>query len=225
MKLIHLANGLFLALAAEPAIAATIAGPLYNPANGHIYHLLAYSTWMAAESEAMTLGGHLTTINDAAENQWVYDTFIPLARAHDPGLQGSVQLWIGLTDAALEGTFTWASGEPVLFTNWDVYQPNSRGGIQDYVHMRGPVAESPAFQRPGFWNDFSDTARTEDPRSGYFGVVEIVPEPSSLALLACGVLGSLTLRTGRHEWRQRRSATKPNCCTSTRCPQFWGAWS
>ena len=37
-----------------------------NPANGHLYSLLDTATWTASEAEAIALGGHLVTINDAA---------------------------------------------------------------------------------------------------------------------------------------------------------------
>src|SRR6476619_1362742 len=50
-------------------------GPIVNPANGHTYYRLTQSNWSAAESQAISLGGHLATINDAAENDWVATTF------------------------------------------------------------------------------------------------------------------------------------------------------
>jgi hypothetical protein len=176
------------ALSATRAFCGTIAGPIIRPDTGHAYYLLAFNNWTASEAEAITLGGHLVTINNADENQWVYDTFIPLAGSHDPIFQGRVELWIGLTDANEEGVFTWASGEPISYTHWDVMQPNN--AFQDYVQIRGPISRFTATSHPGFWNDFNDVATTVDPYVGYFGVVEIIPEPSSLHLIVAGLLGS-----------------------------------
>lgn len=39
-----------------------------NPNNGKTYHLLAAGTWTAAEGTAVSLGGHLATIDDATES-------------------------------------------------------------------------------------------------------------------------------------------------------------
>ena len=64
-----------LVIAAASAKGDIIAGPIVNPANGHSYYFLSQNTWTGAEAEAVTLGGHLVTINNAAENQWVDDTF------------------------------------------------------------------------------------------------------------------------------------------------------
>src|SRR5437867_3069965 len=63
-------------------------GPIVNPANGHMYYRLTQSTWTAAESEAVGLGGHLATINDANENEWVASTFGSPTEAW--------RIWIGL---------------------------------------------------------------------------------------------------------------------------------
>src|ERR1051326_2188027 len=52
-----------------------IAGPFTNPGNGHSYLLLDAATWKDSEAEAVTLGGHLATIRNHAEEQWVVHTF------------------------------------------------------------------------------------------------------------------------------------------------------
>jgi hypothetical protein len=67
----------FIWLGAASANAASfIGGPVVNPANNHLYYLLDTTGWVESEDFAVnSLDGHLVTINDAAENQWVFDTF------------------------------------------------------------------------------------------------------------------------------------------------------
>lgn len=58
-----------------------------KPNNGHIYTVTPEPmTWANAEVFARSLGGHLVTINDAAEQAWLQSRF------------NSQQYWIGLTD-------------------------------------------------------------------------------------------------------------------------------
>ena len=116
-----------------------------NPANGHLYILLDQSNWTDAEAEAVLLGGHLATIDDAAEDSFVFDTFSTFG-----GLSRS--LWIGLNDRASEGVLEWSSGAPVGYVNFDSSEPNNGGvGGEDCVDILGP---STAPQHiPGRWND------------------------------------------------------------------------
>ena len=163
------------ALSVVAAQATIISGPVTNPSNGHSFLLLANSSWTSAEAEAISLGGHLATVRNAAENQWMIDTFT---------LFGSQNrsFWIGLNDATNEGTFTWTSGEPVTFTNWASGEPNNLGN-EDYVYVIQPTA-NPNYPLlvPGRWNDILDSGIEQSlPQPN--GVVEIVPEPSSTALI------------------------------------------
>src|SRR6185295_14236358 len=100
-----------------------------NPANGHVYDLLEYSSWTAAEARAVELGGHLATVNDQAEHDWITANFHNFQTV-------DIDLWTGFNDAAVEGTFVWASGEPVTFTNWDLGEPNNANAGEDYCCMR-----------------------------------------------------------------------------------------
>src|SRR5262245_45977686 len=97
-----------------------------NPANGHEYRLTTGSyygasdtaartqpDWWDAEAEAVACGGHLATINDEDEDQWLRDTF---------GYDGR---WIGFTDWGTEGTFRWISGQPVTYVHWGVADPDN----------------------------------------------------------------------------------------------------
>jgi len=171
MKIQHLMALVVLSLLTVPgARAAVLAGPLTNAANGHTYYLLSANTWTASEAEARGLGGHLVTINDAAENQWVLNTFFPLTGVP------YASLWIGLNDAANEGQFVWASGEPVTFTYWYPGEPNNLGG-EDYATIRHPSESQPT----GSWNDLSDTSGQQNPNAPTFGVVELTVAVTQLA--------------------------------------------
>ena len=149
------------AIAVRPS-PAVIAGPITNNANGHLYYLLSdNATWTASEAEAQQLGGHLVTITDQAEQDWVFTTF---------GSYGGINrsLWIGLNDAPSEGHFVWASGEPVTYTHWRAGQPdNGNGGIEHYAHMYNADGDP-----PGSWNDLPNS----NPYPGFApinGVVEV----------------------------------------------------
>ena len=68
------------------ASAAVIGGPTVDPANGHLYYLLSADTWSASEAEAQALGGNLATVNNAAENAWIFNTFMPASETCGSGL-------------------------------------------------------------------------------------------------------------------------------------------
>ena len=142
-----------------------LSGPIYNPATTHSYFLLTSSDWTDAEAAAVSMGGHLVTVNDAAENDWLLSTFSNF------GGQPRA-LWIGLNDAAEEGAFTWSSGEPVSYTHWEVGQPDDGGGFyphEDYVL----IWPSPGPRSPGYWNDYININTFTQFSLQTFGVVEI----------------------------------------------------
>ena len=142
------------------ARAGILAGPIVNPGNGHSYYLLSQDTWSNAETEAVSLGGHLATIRNEGENQWVFSTF---------GSYGGA-LWIGLTDRQKVFQFTWTSGEPVSYTNWGGGQPDNGNGVEFYVHMlpRGHYAA-------GKWNDYANAETVLAAQFPLYGAAEIWP--------------------------------------------------
>ena len=158
-----------------PAVPPSVlAGPITNVANGHIYYLLNQSTWVEAEGAAQTLSGHLVSVGNQAEQDWVLGQF---------GNWGGQQrlLWIGFYDAdpVLNATnpvdrraeFVWANGEPVSYVNWNAVEPNNyRERGEYYVHTLAP--SDPA--GPGAWVDAWDV--NFNGRSLH-GVVEVVPRP------------------------------------------------
>jgi hypothetical protein len=148
-----------------------IAGPLINPANGHAYYLLEQSTWVEAEAGAQALGGHLTTLRSAAEQDWVVTEF----GAWD-GQERN--LWIGLRDPdplnnasnSLERRieFVWTSGEPVTYLNWNVSEPDNYQELGEYyVHTLSQSEPTGA----NTWNDAWDTDFNEKPLHGLAEVI------------------------------------------------------
>ncbi len=145
-----------------------------NPTNGHWYRLtegeyfgihdesvnVLSPDWFDAEAEAQSYNpeGHLVTINDQAENDWLVTTF-----------GSGTCFWIGFTDHSAystEGSWVWVSGEDVTFINWDSIQPDNYLQGEDCAHLIH-------FGSPD-WNDLgNDNSHGAGVGSPYRGIVEI----------------------------------------------------
>ena len=159
---------LFLASLSVPALSGNAVGQspsdievLYsatNPTNNKTYHLLSEGSWSDSAQVARGLDGFLATVDDAQENQWIFETF-----ANYDGQ--SRHLWIGLSDSNQEGEYRWHDGTPFHYRDWGQDQP-SANDAENYVHIAGTNMGN---IMPGTWNDLDD-----DPQ--YFpvyGVVEV----------------------------------------------------
>jgi len=178
------------------------ASPVFsNAANGHLYLLLSPATWTWSEQAAGALGGHLATVRNSAEQDWLFQTLAGFA-----GLNRL--LWIGLNDVAKEGTFVWSSGEPVGFTYWAPGEPNNALGGEDFVTLYPP-----GHTQAGRWNDWGE--RVLDGTRPFNGVVELIPpmgppritvqplgrklNPGATFSLSVGAVGSPPLT---YQWRR-----------------------
>ncbi len=174
-------------LAAVSQAIALPAGYSWHEYNGHYYALTetcgelsdGMGSWLEAEAEAVAIGGHLVTINDNSENQWLFDTFQPSDESGD-------DLWIGFYQdfndpnfVEPNGGWKWISNEPVTFEGWYGQEPNNLGGHQNWGALEPVISPS------GQWDDREET--------NLIGIVEI-PEPASLSLLALGGLVLLQRR-------------------------------
>jgi hypothetical protein len=139
---------------------ATATGP-----NGHPYALLGASDLAAAQSVAQGLGGHLVSITDFSENDWIRSTF--------NGVSGVTNdFWLGYNDVQSEGNFVWSNGEVTNYENWNTGEPNNSGN-EDYAQMTST----------GKWNDVNGTVMGH-------GIVEISEPSLAITPLVAGQLAT-----------------------------------
>ena len=152
--------------------------------NGHLYMLTNSAlSWEDAEKQAIALGGHLVTVNNLAEQQFIEQTFLS-------GDNERSAYWIGFNDTVSEGNFVWSSGEPITYTNWNLNtgEPNDSNNDEDYGVLNFHHAIDPNNFQKGTWND----ANSEIGK--YQGLIEIVLSESELQQL---ILSRQRLYPGR----------------------------
>ncbi len=116
-----------------------------------------------ARAIADDLGGDVVSINSEDEQVWLNSV-----------VGFTERLWIGLSDEDVEGAFEWDSGEIFDYSYWAANEPNDSAG-EDYVWMNWD-------QTNGRWNDVPLGA------GPVRAIIEVVPAPGSVALLAVGGL-------------------------------------
>ena len=115
------------------------------------YVIVKGPSWNSAESNSQKLGGHLVTINNDEENNWIADTY----KLFYPGL------YIGLSDEKEEGKWIWSSGEEVEYKKWNkeniFNSPEPSGGAahrENYgiMMLKWDLAQSHG-KKIGEWHD------------------------------------------------------------------------
>jgi hypothetical protein len=172
LELIPIAG--LLMLTATPGFAQVL-----NPANGHYYRLIkGVFNWDAANADANAASyegelGHLATVTDAAENLFLTSTY------------GSTALhlhWLGgfqpVGSPEPGGGWSWVTGEPFVFQNWEPGEPNNYGNENRIIFDHGVHADGKA------WNDITGTGVA----NGYVLEFDVIPEPVAAAIAAIGGL-------------------------------------
>lgn len=147
--------------------------------NGHEYALtLTRTDWISNQAEAMSVGGNLVTINDAAENTWLAQTFADTYVIGYEGNPTGAAAQIGYFMNPTSGSWAWISGEAVTYTNHAFNFP--MGGTHAYMH----VLPHPD---PYVWN--ANPPHTEPGASALaYGIIERVPSPGAIGVLVGGFL-------------------------------------
>jgi len=110
---------------------AALTGPYVYEGNEY-YVVTNCQDWHEAESQAVGLGGHLVSISDSDENDFVA-SIIPWGGGW----------WTGLSDQITEGDWVWSDGSATTYLSWNQpYEPN--GGINENCVEMGNT---------GVWND------------------------------------------------------------------------
>lgn len=205
--------------------------PILNPANGHYYEIVhrryerplisrnpsfQYALSDAESRTHLGIRGHLVTITSQSEHDFLFDTF------GNPYL--GAWLWIGASDAEVEGEWRWVSGPEAGelfwlgnvegtafgFESWGWNrdplpndEPNDHSAPQpsgeDYATMLilGPDNSHPFLGT--VWNDVADPSYWDSYRpEGFIVEYSPIPEPSALAIVATSLL---TLSLGRRRIR------------------------
>jgi PEP-CTERM motif/Lectin C-type domain len=164
--------------------------------NGHNYMAVpgfAGLTWDMANTLAQQQGGYLASITSQAENDFVFSLINGSQFCN--GYNGAGPCIGGYqTDELLEpaGHWAWTSGEAWSYTNWRPGLPNNVGTGPDGLCYYSGAPSTPA----NTWDDVirNDAAPLGIGLGGY--VVEMVPEPGSMAILGFGFLFVFRRRAG-----------------------------
>ncbi|XP_068712212.1 C-type lectin mannose-binding isoform-like [Montipora foliosa] len=89
-------------------------------------------TFSAASAMCKQEGAQLASIHSFQENEFIRN------------ISGNNDIYIGLSDSNIEGTFVWSDGCPLAYTNWEAGEPDNDYGLGDCVFFLGAN---------GTWND------------------------------------------------------------------------
>jgi len=147
------------------------------------YVIVEGPTWEEAEANANALGGHLVTIDDAEENEWIKQEFQSRLKKYEIGTPGE-GLWIGINNVAEPSIYKWADGNEVTFTDWDDGEPNNaeepNGSFQRYGILKWQGPEQSYIKWGDYWNTQQIWSSTLVP----FGLAEIKLPPSYFSPLS-----------------------------------------
>ena len=107
--------------------------------NGKNYALFENGlSWEEAQNYCESIGGHLVTINDKEEQDFISDMLSTASKKY---------YWLGGTKDE-NGNWNWVTGEDFDYTNWEWSEPNNSGGNENAIHL---------YRSNKKWNDLIST--------------------------------------------------------------------
>lgn len=92
-------------------------------------------SWGVAEQRCVDWGGHLASVGSPEEEGFLdgWPSALGIVDGDGSGI------WLGGSDAALEGDFRWSDGSPLVFESWAPGQPDNGAGV-DCIEKRNDGA-------------------------------------------------------------------------------------
>ena len=185
-------------------VGSVFGAPTQWSGNGHYYELVDAGgaiAWTAVRDAAagstyeikpgVFANGHLATVTSAAEDTWVADNLLPPVNTYSGAWLGGFQ---DPTATEVDEGWGWTTGEPWSYTDWDLRpsRPEPDDGHFDYVEDHDQDYLQYRGDYHGYWDDLQG-----EPGAVLY-LVEYVPEPAALMLLAVGGLAVISSR--RRRW-------------------------
>ncbi len=146
--------------------------------NGHWYEAVyvpAGIDWASADVAARVAGGHLASVSDAAENDFVFGLVDDPRFWFPDRYNSNIGPWLGGVQPSGSpepaGGWEWVTGEPFTWTSWAAGEPNNLGGNEDRLHF----FYNPAPTRMPHWNDLPGFVATI---VGYVVEYELTLDPA-----------------------------------------------
>lgn len=93
----------------------------------HCYRMIDESmSWDTGKAYCESIGGNLLTITSPEEQSFVFDNLVS---------DSSNDVWLGMSDMDLEGSWHWVTDEVWTYDNWDSGEPDNCLSIEHYGLM------------------------------------------------------------------------------------------
>ncbi len=128
-----------------------------SPVNGHYYRVTFAMNFHEAEALARKHNGHLVTIRNQQEEQWIFDEFGP----------GPFLIGLNIIGRTYPN-YAWSSGEQVTYTRWTSDDPKEYTCTYDPEYCPNPERQEIVVIRPDRWQPL--------PHIPHNAVIEAHPE-------------------------------------------------